>query len=323
MQSGRVLTERLTTFLKGTNECKNAILSFVKDNLYKGSRSVALCFRGEYACLYYRCHKLLEIREKKGLFVGLFNFRHARFTEKYLYWQDKLSALGVCGFSEKKYLGKEYLVWFSLNGKMGIESQTVIKILRVYCDLIDDFVDKDKIRYCFDVPSSSFKNGGCKINKSKNIEKDRQQAIYARHFFTDSDMLIYDLEYTEPCAMEKGVAGRIDLLGLKKVDTGWKLQLIEVKSTKSACLNESGVVAHVRDYRAYLAQSALIEERKREAVQSLELLAELFGFYPPLKGEEIVGAEIRFIFTDEATAYEDGWKYCEKEGILFDREEVW
>ena len=317
MEKSRYLTKDLEIFLTGNSTIKNRIVDYIKAHLDKGVKSVALCFRGDYFCLYYRCQKLLEVGKD---LVGKFDFRHARFSENYKEYERSLTALGVYGFFEKKYERNGYYVSFDLNGKGCVDAENVWKILDIYKSLIDDYISPDKKKYAFDVPESSLKNGGIKINKSKNKEKDRQQEIYARYFFKTNERLIYDLEYVEHQGKKYGVQGRFDLLGLQRRENGWTLQLIEVKSTKEACKQQkSGVAAHIEDYTKYLKNSALMTTRKTEAVQTVALLARVLGFEDFLQPIEIVGEEIIFFFTDKAIECGQEQTLCMSKGIRVER----
>ncbi len=170
MKTNRILTGNVRTFLTRDSPAKNYIVNYVRDNLDKGTRSVALCFRGDFATLYYRCHQLLRIRNSQKGVIGEFDFRHARFTKNYKEILEKLKELGVdtSPFSDEPGKESRRYVRFPLPG-FGEESLKAV--LTIYKDLIDDFVDPEKREYAFDPKTQ--------CRKSHNIEKDRQQQHFA------------------------------------------------------------------------------------------------------------------------------------------------
>lgn len=295
MKTNRILTGDVRTFLMGDTPAKNFIVNYVRQNLDKGTRSVALCFRGDFATLYYRCHQLLRIRKAQKGVIGEFDFRHARFTKNYKEILEKIKEFGVntSAFSDAPGMESSRYVRFPLPE---LDEDKLEAVLKIYKDLIDDFVDPEKREYAFDPKTQ--------CRKSHNIEKDRQQQLYAAYFLHD-DLMYYDLEYTEPRAKEKGVHGRIDLLGLRAEQGGYTLLLTELKSTRGAVLGKSGAKDHENDSAKYL-DMGLGEERKAEACDAVALLCALFGkpFPDDLTPEKITGAQIKFVFSDSAAAAE-------------------
>ncbi len=311
MKTDRILTGEVQKFFTTKSPMRDRIVDYVRENLDEGKKSVALCFRGDFSTLYYRSHQLLRIRNSASGLIGEFDFRHARFTKNYREILDRLSEMGVdiSNFSDAdtekgKSTSRRY-VRFPL---IGFGEEKLKEVLGIYKGLIDDFLDPNKTEYAFDRKEWHL--------KSHNIEKDRQQQLYAAYFLHE-DLVYYDIEYTEPHANEKDVSGRVDLLGLKAEEDGsYTLILAELKSTKHALKGESGVEDHEENYKKYLDNPGAEERlkaRKEEACATVALLCELFEKpYPKnLTPENIKHEQIKFVFSDAAV--EDGKKFVPKD----------
>ena len=294
MRKNRILTARLHAFLTEPSPTRDPIIAFVRAHMACGTRSVALCFRGTAATLYYRCHQLLRIRGSRTGVVGEFDFRHARFTKDYKGILETLRALGVdtSRFSDVAAKNAQKYLIVPLSGKEAVPCEAIDTILLAFMALIDDFLDPALTAYAFDI--------GPARNKSAGLEKDRQQQLYAAYFLKN-DLLYYDLEYAEPYAEQSGVHGRFDLLGLRREGDFYSLLFTELKSTRSACGGKAGIADHEKDYLAYLS-SVFIENRKKEACETVKLLCEIFGvpFPANLTPDRIQTAKIKFVFSDTA-----------------------
>ena len=294
MRKNRILTEELRQFLTTDSPNRNYLIEHVRQNIGNGARSVVLCFRGTAATLYYRCHQLLKIRSSRTVLIGEFDFGHARFTHNYKQILAKLHSLRVdaSGFSDQDVHSSNRYVRFCLTGEQAVTPHKLKEILQIYKNLIDDFLDPSKVTFAF--------NPKNRCKKSNNLEKDRQQQLYAAYFLQD-DLTYYDLEYAEHYAEKDGVHGRYDLLGLRRNGDCYTLLLTELKSTSSACFGKSGVSDHERDTLQYL-NSSLIDARKVEACQTLKLLCEIFGKeYPTnLTPNNITQAKGKFVFSDKS-----------------------
>lgn len=304
-QIDRILTGEAEKFFSPTlapnSPTRDFIVNYILESLHddNGKKSVALCFRGEYATLYYRCQKLLNIESESGHLIGKFDFRHSRFTANYREIHDRLLAMGVSSdFSDEdvpkgKSTSKRY-VTFPL---VGIGEEKLRTILDIFKGLIDDFVDPEKRTYAFDAKDHN--------RRKKNLEKDRQQQLWA-HYFLNEELTYYDVEYTEPHADKKGVHGRFDLLGLKaEADGSYTLLLTELKSTREAVFNKkSGAKEHETDYKEYL-DKGFGEQRKREACAVIPLYYQIFKKPLPeklkdLTPDKIKRVQIKFVFSDTA-----------------------
>ncbi len=290
MQYDRILTGDVCNFFEEPSPERDVIVRYVQENLQGGARSVALCFRGNYATLYYRCRQLLRIYKARRGLVGEFDFRHARFTEEYAEILSTLSGMGVdiSHFSDAPGEDSRRYVKFALRG---FGEENLGRVLDIYRALIDDYVDPEKHEHCFDRKSV--------CRKPKNFEKDRQQQLYAAYFMQDS-LMYYDLEYTEHDSKEKNVPGRFDLLGLRREENGYTLLLSELKSTYAAIGGKSGLAAHEADYLRYL-ESDLLPARKKEACETVLLFTKLFAApYPEqLTPENITSVKAQFVFSDD------------------------
>ncbi len=295
MRSDRILTGKVRQFLATPSPLRETIAEYVLGNLKNGTRSVALCFRGNAATLYYRCHQLLRIRPSREGIIGEFDFRHARFTENYGQTLEHLRGLHV---NTSCLTGPQPFVRVSLEecGAGGLR-----EILEIYRGLIDDFFDPDKTEYAFGAPAM-------KREKALYLEKDRQQQLWASCFLGDA-LTYYDMEYSERFAERAGVHGRFDLLGLRAEYGGYTLLLTELKSSPQAIGGKSGIANHERDYLGYL-DSPYIAARKAEACEAIRLLCEIFRRpYPQdLAPATITDAKVQFVFSDQVIGA--GRAYC-------------
>lgn len=294
MKDSRVLTGKILRFFQSSSPVREVLVNFVEDNLKKGTKSVALCFRGNAATLYYRCHQLLRIRSSHDGIVGEFDFRHARFTETYPSVLRRLEGLhvDVSRFCTPPEGAAQSLVRFSPEN---CSSDEFYEILEIYRGLIDDFFDPEKTAYAFGAPSAPHE-------KAVYIEKERQQQLWARYFLNDG-LTYYDFEYSERSAAQQGLHGRFDLLGLRREPDGYTLLLTELKSSPQALWGKAGIADHERDYLNYL-DSPLIAARKTEACETVKLLCAIFRRPCPdgLTPDAITGAKVQFVFSDRAIA---------------------
>lgn len=301
MPQDRILSDKLHDYFTevssdGGKSNRDYLIDYVRAHIADGTKSVALCFRGNFATLYYRCHQLLRIRCSRTAIIGEFDYRHSRFTKNYKQILYRLKALGVNtdNFSDKDNDTSHRYVRFDLTGNNAVSREGFAEILPTYRALIDDFLDPEKCEYAFD------KKQTCR--KSHNAEKDRQQQLYAAYFLGDK-LTYYDIEYTEHNATANNVPGRFDLLGLRKDGDAYTLLLTELKSTLDACGGKSGITKHEDDYVKYL-NSAFIEKRKEEACKAVELLRTIFGSTAvPITRADIKQAKIKFVFSDHAIDY--------------------
>lgn len=290
MRSDRTPRGEIRAFLTTPSRERDRIADYVRDKLGDGTRSVALCFRGNAATLYYRCHQLLRLRAARSGIVGEFDFRHARFSENYRETLKKLKALHVAAdnFAAGADEYERNIIRFAL---AETNADELTEILETYRTLIDDFFDPEKTEYAFGAPSF-------KREKSSYLEKDRQQQLWAA-YFQNRSLTYYDLEYSERYAQRSGLHGRFDLLGLRAESDRYTLLLTELKSTPQAVYGKSGITDHERDYLAYL-DSPFVAVRKSEACETIKLLCEIFRTPCPqdLTPQNIVNAKVKFVFSD-------------------------
>ncbi len=307
MKYDRILTERVRAFLTTPSEGRDHLIDFIRKNADKRERSVALCFRGNAATLYYRCHQLLRIRDSVGGLVGEFDFRHARFTQNYREILGEMKEelhVDISRFSDLPSWRDRNFVTLPLEGATGPQLE---RLLAIYRALIDDFLDPEKTCHAFDEPKT-------KRKKALGVEKDRQQEVYAARFLQEN-FFYYDLEFSQREAAKNGVHGRFDLLGLRREGNFYTLLLTELKCTREALRGRSGIEEHERDYVRYL-QSPLIETRKREASEAARLLFGIFQRPIPkgLTPENIKEVKVRFVFSDDVI--DAGRAYRPKSGFI-------
>ena len=308
----RALNDNLRFLLTSKKPQWLTLVQYVRDNLPNGKESVAMCFRGSYICLYYRCQKLLEIKKDKntGKIIALFDFNHAKFIrdddeyEQILH--DLKDTYRVKGFDSDFESKKSHPIYFDF---FEVSKNDLVNILNLYKKITDSYATRpERLPYRFGAPTPK-KEGQIPLGKTyNNLEKDRQQEIFAENFMR-SDRIIYDVEYIEP--KNKEVEGRFDMLGIMREGDQYYLELIELKSLEKSCRDEknkkgvtSGVKKHVRDYQKYLKNEALVNTRIREAKLILEDLKTVFGIPFGLANLPII-PRIRFIFTDDAAKLYD------------------
>ena len=295
----RVLSDgNLKKFLLGNSEQRNAIIEYVDKRLNNGSKSIALCFRGNYFCLYYRCHKLLDVKFNNGKLLANFDFSHAKFIRSDKIFNQIVKVLKnkyrVEGIKDDCSGPIKNTITFDLLKTSGDD---IKKILHVYTYVTDQFVVRPGgIEYRFGRKENTKGNS----RSSKNTEKDRQQALYSQNFCSE-DKFIYDVEYVEPDRRNKHVDGRFDLLGLVRKGDKYFLELIELKSEYRACFDDktADVKKHLKDYKEYLSNGELVNNRIDEAYEILELMRALFPEKVRFKLEDRPTARVRFIFSDD------------------------
>lgn len=340
MGDSRVLNDKnLNEFIRGNSGQRNALIKYIENKLNDGERSIALCFRGSYFCLYYRCHKLLDVKFKDGKLLASFDFSHAKFVRSAEEYDKMVRELKdkyrVEGFKDD-YSGpvKKTVTFDLLNASEG----DIKGILDIFIEVTNQFaVRPGGLEYRFGRKEGAKRKAG----SSNNTEKDRQQALYSQNFGCP-DKFIYDVEYVEPNkhSQDKKVDGRFDLLRLIHEEDKCYLELIELKSTYSACFDEhpnpksapSDVKKHLKDYKEYLKKGELIENRIDEAYEVLELLSSLFPEHVKFKLESRPCARIRFIFSDKVKgcvveedgvlAVKDNLKHKVKESVSLEGVEV-
>ncbi len=294
MRTNRILSKELRQFLTSKNPNRDCLIDYVRLHIADGTKSVALCFRGNLATLYYRCHQLLRIRCSRTAIIGEFDFRHSRFTKNYKQILGKLKSLNVrvSGFSDEPNRQAQKYVRFDLTGENAVSREQMLEILFIFKSLIDDFINPDNVEYAFDMQTPR--------SKSLNLEKDRQQQLYSTYFL-NNELFYYDIEYAEHYAEKSGLHGRFDLLGLRKEGDTYTLLLTELKSTIGACGGNSGIVQHEKDYIKYL-NSEFVDNRKIEACEAVKLLCTIFARTCPhnLTMNNIMQTKIKFVFSDDA-----------------------
>ena len=290
----RTLIDGISDFLRAQSPNRNVLVDLIKEYLGKREKSVSLCFRGNYATLYYRSKQLLKIVYKNQEIRGLFNFRYALPNPNADKYRRELVPLGV------RFGNDERNISVILEGSKKVESVNLKEILKDYIALIDFWIAHRK--------------------KGEVRESDRQQELFALGF-GGGGQTYFDIEYREPretlikegyydyaggdletkkAEYQKHSGGRFDLLGLRQEEGGYVLQFTEVKSTTGACDGKAGVLDHIRDYTKYCAYNNLVDKRKSDAVYTVNLLSEILGKGIRLTEEDIIGYEIVFIFTDGA-----------------------
>lgn len=299
----RTLIKELRDFLIDKDSPnRNALIDIFREHIDKQEKSIALCFRGSYATFYYRCRMLLKLEFKNGEVVGSYDFNYAKARPDRETIRNTLVGLGVTVTDSVK---KPKCIMI-LSGKNRIFHDKLKEAIYIFIELIDGF-------------------------KKLKKENDRQQQLYGRCFGNET-VTYYDIEYTEPfetllaCGYYDQVgttfedkrkahrdhsAGKFDLLGIRRSENGYVLQLAELKSTIKACTQrKAGVKAHFDDYTRYCKTPSLLNLRKIEAINAIALLSEILDekhFADDIDIDSLT-TEIVFIFTDESVQVVDDYR---------------
>lgn len=149
-------------------------------------------------------------------------------------------------------------------------------------------------------------------NFQKCVEKHAQQDLFMNNHFLRDGLFIYDLEFAQPSNVP-GVSVKSknepDMFALRFDASGniVAICMIEIKSTKSALAQKSGLEEHLKGMEAYLSikkeNGTLMDDRIYEARKILNQYYEL-GFYDVgRKYEESdfegIKKEIIFVFSNE------------------------
>lgn len=151
-------------------------------------------------------------------------------------------------------------------------------------------------------------NSNFYANYQECIEKHVQQDLFMNNHFLKDGLFIYDLEFVQPSGDPNTKVennNKPDMFALR-FDSKGKIEsicMIEVKSTKSALRQNSGLEKHLEGMESYLKKEELINKRIEEARKILNQYYEL-GFYGVKKeftesDFKDIKKEIIFVFSNE------------------------
>ena len=151
-------------------------------------------------------------------------------------------------------------------------------------------------------------NSNFYANFQKCIEKHVQQDLFMNNHCLKDGLFIYDLEFAQPSGVpgvKVGNKNKPDMFALR-FDSKGKIKsicMIEVKSTKSALKQKSGLKEHLIGMEEYIHVKKLMDHRIKEAKNILKQYHEL-GLYGVDKGFtefnfKKIKKEIIFVLTHE------------------------
>lgn len=263
-----------------------------------------MCFRYGYINVYHNSHSLFRITEQKENYLVEFNMGHARYTDPAI--RDKYWAELKKEIPDIRYNKNSNIAAFRIK-----KDGTVFdfrKVTNIYLSFIDDFF------------------GTTKTRKNCLTEKRHQQRLFSEYFGEGRGYLFFDMEYAIPRDSKlQTPLGFPDCLALKMdKQTGLPtaILLVEIKSTKSACVGKCGISSHLKKYdKMIAAYSNVIRESAKEAVDlynSLGLLnipsnaAKKIPHLPLKKLFVFTSKEVEVFYTD----FPD--KSCEKLFVDYD-----
>lgn len=293
---GRTIT---TTF---AYDLKSGALGELID-IIRNDRELIICFRKKYVNVYYKSHSLFKIEEQDKKYKFTFNLGHARYIDTFENIKEELSSVGVKATKYKHSFSAVFSI--SKNETNHIDLKAVVGIYKSY---IDDFF-----------------RGGTRNDLFENVlrntnslrEKRHQQVLYSKYSTASGEYLFYDMELSLPkpkeCTEEDEVikreigthiTGAPDCLAVK-IDKNKvvKIVLVEVKSTREACVGDNGINKHDKDFNEIIKCSYyrnFIVESMRETIK---LFADL-GLCGKIDIPENIGGnqndfEILYFFTHD------------------------
>lgn len=250
---------------------------FAREN----KNELAVCFRGNSApeciTIYYNNHMFWQLSLVDNKCKVEINFDHARYykTEKENY-KDLMQEFGELGFDIKgKEIKKKDSVGILYCVKNERFCEKFIKdSYNILMRIMDTFFDLNNKQDQF----KFFAGIGQTNRKYSYIEKRWQQRLFRYYKNTNNGLFVYDLEFSQKFPSKKirdkmhKIVNEPDMLAIRfnKNSEPEAMVLIEVKSTKEACTNDSsGVKKHLVGMKNYSADERFMANRRREAKEIL------------------------------------------------------
>lgn len=305
-----------------------------------------LCFRGNsnvagQVSIYRENHAMFTITPER-VFINPKYLKYCenwkelldKLIKEYKFNQEKEIKLGKVKYSKNNKTGVEsYSCSFAetkiaVNPKEGNVMDNLDKLYLLLSEIFDCFLSEDEEK-CVD-RFLEWKNHNDKVyldrippkyyehHKKIEIEKRRQQQLFALMKFQQDGYYFYDMEFQQKhknkseqdIAKEKGESNKPDMQAIRFDREGkpQALVFVEVKCTENAYKGErSGLYKHIDAMQKY--PNDALERRRREAFLILHQYEQL-GIYKldrKLDWKEYaqLPLEIVLVFTDEAIAL---WK---------------
>lgn len=307
---------RMISFLNDLEEKGNlrAVVDFVKNSK---EQELEICFRGnskpESITIYKNNHMVWNIMKSgDNSYVIDISLNHARYTSD---WKKQVTDMikvnnefagKTCPVIKKTNDNYCYVGYFKSNPLNKVNNTFLKETYKVIDSLFGDYFDGQKNIDVF----KKEKLAASYVPKNKKVyeEKIKQQELYTKILNgINSEYLAYDLEFVQP-ELKEG-SNQPDMFAIKKLaDNKFKIVLVEVKSTESACTGKSGLVNHLNGMIEYIKVNNYMNSRKMDAINIVNAFRKL-GLRGTGNDFEILdkgftidmfeGIEILFILTGE------------------------
>lgn len=245
----------------------------------------------------------LNEKDNRDIFLGI---RHKKFTFYYMgrellsfsFENDKIIIITRTEFENKEQLNKEYeqiMNNIPLIRNHGTTRETCLvrKKGKKYIIEQDDYKKyskKELISYLFKELKTLLQKY---YEKNDHKELPIQGKYCTNYNNMNGNLYIVDMEFTLPkkafSKLDKKPNGRYDMIAFHNVNGKHKLVFIELKIKKSACINKSGINAHIDDMDGFLMEynkkdsllkDMMIRNIKRiiEIKSKLKLIADIKNF---------------------------------------------
>ncbi len=185
---------------------------------------------------------------------------------------------------EAEVYGNGILMWLLSQG----EKEFIKKNFEIVKGLIRDFFDTSEAHVVDHFKELVKKEYEC-VGKGNSgsrtlIEKIWQQRLYFEYQNLQDGLFAYDLEFSQPypkkTVRDKYATNEPDMFAVRfEAGKPVSLVMIEVKSTKSACVGNSGIEKHLCGMLAYSEEEIFMKRRRKDARRMIEQL-NYFGLIP-------------------------------------------
>lgn len=331
-KDNRAVSEDFISDLK--NSKKLAVFTDFVRNL---NDELQMCFRGndsqEKVIVYKNNHKVWEIVKYTGQHkykVGI-SFKHARYCDDLETILEKFVELGfrrktLSQIIDNGYLYTDYQTSFS--------EEFVAKTYSLIRQLFDSYFNYEHRTNGIHKEKDWLKTKNNKeidsdvevlyTDKKFLVEKIKQQELFYNVFNDIQGCFAYDLEFSQKYPSkdykkQNNVnSNQPDMLAIKANEDKVDMVFIEVKSLKSACTGDSGVIKHLRGMVNYIDEIIVeskdkkykvLENRKTEACEIIKAYKELGlrACDKEITVDDFDRVEIMLVFTD--TGVDSVYKY--------------
>ncbi len=263
-KTGRTISEAFV------RDLEDGVLSGLID-IVRNDDDLILCFRKDYINVYYKSHSIFKIEEQKKKYKFSFNLGHARYLDTFENIKSEVEKHGIVAKkttkAEKEKNTYPYAVFSVVkNGAVRPDFSSIVNLFKRYVN--NFFIGGKRL--------DLFQNAERSTNSLR--EKRHQQALFSMHTSASGEILFCDMELSLPKPKDgtkemnvikneigKHITGAPDCLAVRlDGGTARKIVLVEVKSTKEACVGLHGIKKHHEDfnkiincsyYRKFIAES--------------------------------------------------------------------